>query len=54
MISKTVEKIKENPYSKYFIGLEVYQNEEAFDASMLVHCRQRIAMELVNKINKKW
>jgi hypothetical protein len=50
---ETVEQIKENPYLQYFIGLEVYENEEAFDASMLVHFRQRIGMDLVNEINKK-
>jgi hypothetical protein len=50
---ETVEQIKENPYLQYFIGLEVYENEEAFDASMLVNFRQRIGMELVNQINKK-
>ena len=50
---ETVEQIKENPYLQYFIGLEVYENEEAFDASMLVHFRQRIGMDLVNQINKK-
>ena len=50
---ETVEQIKENPYLQYFIGLERYENEEAFDASMLVHFRQRIGMDLVNQINKK-
>ena len=50
---ETVEQIKENPYLQYFIGLEVYENEEPFDASMLVHFRQRIGMDLVNQINKK-
>ena len=50
---ETVEQIKENPYLQYFIGLERYENEEAFDASMLVHFRQRIGIDLVNQINKK-
>jgi hypothetical protein len=50
---ETVEQIKENPYLQYFIGLEVYENKEPFDASMLVHFRQRIGMDLVNQINKK-
>ena len=50
---ETVEQIKENPYLQYFIGIEVYENEEPFDASMLVHFRQRIGMDLVNQINKK-
>ena len=50
---ETVEQIKENPYLQYFIGLEVYENKEPFDASMLVYFRQRIGMDLVNQINKK-
>ncbi len=36
-----VEKIKENPYLQYFIGLEFYNNQAPFDASMLVHFRER-------------
>jgi len=33
---ETVDQIKENPYLQYFIGLERYQNEAPFDASMLM------------------
>ncbi len=36
-----VEKIKENPYLQYFIGLEFYNNQAPFDASMLVNFRER-------------
>ena len=36
-----VEQIKENPYLQYFIGLESYSNQATFDASMLVHFRER-------------
>jgi transposase, IS5 family len=50
---ETVEQIRENPYLQYFIGMEKYSNKEPFEASMLVHFRQRIGEELVNKINKK-
>lgn len=50
---ETVEQIKENPYLQYFIGISSYSNETPFDASMLVHFRQRIGIELVNKINQK-
>jgi len=50
---ETVEQIKENPYLKYFIGMESYSSEEAFNASMMVHFRKRIGMELINKINKE-
>jgi len=50
---ETVEQIKENPYLQYFIGISSYRNETPFDASMLVHFRQRIGVELVNRINQK-
>lgn len=49
---ETVEQIKENPYLQYFIGLSTYSNEPRFDASMLSHFRQRIDLDLVNKINQ--
>jgi transposase, IS5 family len=50
---ETVEQIRENPYLQYFIGLRNYRNEAPFEASMLVHFRQRLEMDLVNKINAK-
>jgi IS5 family transposase len=50
---ETIEQIKENPYLQYFIGLNSYQQEPPIDASMLVHFRKRIGVELVNKINEK-
>ena len=46
------EQIKENPYLQYFIGMESYSSKEAFNASMMVHFRKKIGMELINKINK--
>jgi Transposase domain (DUF772) len=49
----TVEQIRENPYLQYFIGLNSYRNEAPFEASMLVHFRQRLDVDLVNKINIK-
>jgi hypothetical protein len=48
---ETVEQIRENPYLQYFIGLKSYSNKPPFEASMLVHFRQRIEVDLVNKIN---
>jgi IS5 family transposase len=36
-----------------FIGKESYSSEEAFDASMMVHFRKRIGMELINQIHKE-
>jgi transposase, IS5 family len=50
---RTVEQIRENPYLQYFIGLKSYKNEAPFEASMLVHFRQRLEIDLVNKINIK-
>ncbi len=50
---ETVEQIKENPYLQYFIGMSSYSNETPFDASMLVHFRERISGELVNKVNQE-
>jgi transposase, IS5 family len=50
---ETVEQIRENPYLQYFIGIEEYSNKEPFEASMLVHFRQRIGEELVSRINRR-
>jgi hypothetical protein len=50
---ETVEQIRENPYLQYFIGLTAYSNESPFEASMLVHFRERINVDLVNKVNKR-
>lgn len=50
---ETVEQIRENRYLQYFIGLEEYQDEAPFDASMIVHFRQRIGREIINQINGK-
>ncbi len=50
---ETVEQIRENPYLQYFIGLKSYSYEAPFDASMLVHFRQRISLDLVNKVNEE-
>jgi hypothetical protein len=50
---ETVEQIKENPYLQYFIGQKGYRNEALFDASLLVRFRERINVDLVNKINQR-
>jgi hypothetical protein len=50
---ETVEQIRENPYLQYFIGQSSYSNEMPFDPSLLVHFRQRISAELINKVNKE-
>lgn len=48
-----VEQIKENPYLQYFIGLEEYSNNDPFEASMLVHFRERLGAGIIDKINRK-
>jgi IS5 family transposase len=50
---ETVEQIRENSYLQYFIGMSSYSNQAPFDPSMLVHFRERIDMNLVNKLNQK-
>jgi transposase, IS5 family len=50
---ETVEQIRENPYLQYFIGCSSYSNEIPFDASLLVYFRQRISVNLINKVNQK-
>ena len=50
---ETVEQIRENPYLQYFIGMSGYSNEVPFDPSMLVHFRERINIDLVNKVNRE-
>jgi IS5 family transposase len=49
---ETVEQILENPYLQYFLGLPSYSNEAPFEASMMVHFRERISGEMVNQINR--
>jgi Transposase domain (DUF772). len=47
-----VEQIRENPYLQYFIGQLSYSNELPFYPSLLVHFRQTISGNLINKVNK--
>ena len=48
-----VEQIRKNPYLQYFIGQSSYSNELPFDPSLLVHFRQRISPNLINKVNER-
>jgi hypothetical protein len=50
---ETVEQIQPNPYLQYFIGRTSYQNEAPFDPSMMVHFRQRISSDMLQKINRR-
>ena len=49
---ETIEQIRENPYLQYFLGLHEYRNDAPFDASLLVHFRQRIGIDLVLQVNE--
>jgi IS5 family transposase len=50
---ETVKQIRENPYLQYFIGQSTYSNELPFYPSLLVHFRQRIGANLINKVNER-
>ncbi len=50
---ETVQQIRENPYLQYFIGQSSYSNELPFDPSLLVHFRQQISPNLINKVNER-
>jgi hypothetical protein len=50
---ETVEHMRENPYLQYFIGQSSYSNELAFGPSLLVHFRQKISPNLINKVNER-
>ena len=50
---ETVEQIRENPYLQYFLGIADYSDKALFEASMLVHFRQRIGEEIISRINRR-
>ncbi|NEZ56462.1 IS5 family transposase [Adonisia turfae] len=49
---ETIDQIRENPYLQYFLGLHEYSDKAPFDASMLVHFRKRIGLDLVLAVNE--
>jgi len=49
---ETVQQICENPYLQYFIGLEGFQTQEPFDASMMVYYRARFPEDSLKRINE--
>ena len=49
---ETIDQIRENPYLQYFLGLHEYSDKAPFDASMLVHFRKRIGLDLVVSVNE--
>ena len=50
---EVVEHIRETPYLQYLVGMEGYQDKEPFEASMMVHFRKRISIEMLNEVNRK-
>jgi IS5 family transposase len=50
---ETVEQIRENPYLQYFLGLPEYSDKAPFEASMMVHFRKRLNLEIVGRINER-
>lgn len=50
---ETVEQIRENPYLQFFLGLSQYSDQAPFDASMMVHFRKRLSLEIVQRINER-
>lgn len=50
---ETVEQIRENPYLQYFLGLSEYSDKAPFEASMMVHFRKRLNIEIVGRINER-
>lgn len=51
--AETVEQIRENPYLQFFLGLSEYSDQAPFDASMMVHFRKRLSLEIVQRINER-
>ncbi|WP_434685451.1 transposase [Pseudanabaena minima] len=50
---ETVEQIRENPYLQYFLGLSEYRDKAPFEASMMVHFRKRLNLEIGGRINER-
>jgi Transposase domain (DUF772) len=48
----TVEAIQENPYMQFFIGLQEFTDEPAFDASLMVDFRKRFGEAGLARINE--
>ena len=48
-----VEEITENPYIQYFLGFTDFLEAAPFDATLLVHFRKRIPMDLLTRMNEQ-
>jgi hypothetical protein len=47
-----VEKVTENPYLQYFLGLPEYQEDPPFHASSRTHFRKPITRDILNQLNE--
>jgi len=50
---ETVAQIQENPYLQFFVGLAGYQEDPPFEASSMVHFRERLDEVTLIEINEK-
>lgn len=50
---ETVEQIRENPYLQFFLGLSEYSDKAPFEASMMVHFRKRLTLEIIGRMNEE-
>lgn len=50
---ETVLQIQENPYLQFFIGIERFEKDPPFDASMMTHFRKRITNDMLQEINEQ-
>src|SRR5215469_10467192 len=48
---EVVNQICENPYLQFYIGMECYRNEAPFDASLMTHFRERLHIEMIDRVN---
>jgi len=49
---ETALQIQENPYLQFFCGMGGYDDKAPFDASLMVHFRKRLTMEIIGEINE--
>jgi hypothetical protein len=49
---ETILQIQENMFMQYFLGYSTFTNEEPFTASLFVSIRERLNLEIVNRINE--
>ena len=49
---ETIEEIKENAYLQYFLGYEEFSHKAPFDPSLFVTLRNRLGIEVFDKMNQ--